>query len=312
MKQRVSSSVEIESWFPNLFIPGAMKAGTTTLRYCLNQHPDIFMAADKEPNFFSNDRTFRLLNEYYRPLFEKGTGIRYRGEASVPYIKSAKAVQRIREWVPDPKFIFILRNPVDRAVSQYYFWKGRGFEQREFKEAFQASLPLFSEDDHSLPDYYVEGCYGRWLKQYLDTFGWKSVHIITTEALNSHPTAVINSCFTFLQLPPLPDLDVPVLNRTVLLKTPGIYKNTLQLMSSKSDGRLKTWYRKILSDRSRIAIRRRMVRILESGKEKLLPHRTPAPVGDELRSWVADFYREDVQLLENITGRRYPEWKDFY
>lgn len=269
------------------------------------------MAKDKEPNFFNNDRTFLLLGEYYRPLFEKGIGYPYRGEASGAYMSSAKAIERIKKWTHAPVFIFILRNPVDRAISHYYYQQGRGLEQREFSISFQESIDILPDEDTFSPAYYAEGCYGRWLQNYFDTFGEKNIHIITTEALKNQPQEVVNSCFSFLKVSPLPGLVIPVLNQTTVLKNPRVYKNTIELLSDKRSGMLKSWYQKTFSDRSRITIRRGLMRLLEFSKDNLLASQKPTVVDEATRAWVADFYREDVQHLKKLTNHSFYAWKEF-
>lgn len=311
MNQNQSVSSDIKAWFPNLFIPGAMKAGTTTLYYCLNQHPDIYMAQDKEPSFFTNDRTFDLLHEYYQPLFKKGIGCRYRGEASVTYMGSIKAVQRIKELAYNPRFIFILRNPVNRAISHYNFYQGRGFENRDFRQAFCGSLRVPYDEDHISPAYYTRGCYTQWIEIYQQTFGKKSIHLITTEALQKQPQQTINSCFSFLGLSQLSAINIPLLNQSTFLKEPGIYKHAIDLMSERNNSVLKRWYQKAFSDRSRIVIRRQALRLVESAKSRLLSVRQPDSIDEDTRQWVASYYREDVKWLKKLTGYGFSEWSEF-
>ena len=226
-------------------------------------------------------------------------------------MSSIKAVERIKEGVRDPKFIFILRNPVDRAISHYQYWKGRGFEGRNFEAAFQKSLTVLSEEDTNSATYYVGGCYGRWLQRYYDTFGQESIHIITTEALRTEPQTVINSCFAFLKVSPIPNVEVPVLNQTVLLKNPVFYRNTMDLMSDKHNNVFKRLYQKAFSDRSRIAIRRSLVHLLEFSKKHMLAYHSPAPLDDTIRNWVAKHYREDIESLKKLTNLSFTEWSEF-
>ncbi|WKN41473.1 sulfotransferase family protein [Tunicatimonas pelagia] len=304
------SSSQIQDWFPNLFIPGAGRSGTTTLHYCLNQHPEIYMAQDKEPHFFSNDRTFQLLHEYYEPLFRKGIGCRYRGEASVAYMSSTKAIKRIAVWTQYPKFIFILRNPIDRAISHYCYRVGQGFENKSFKEAFSSSSTIQNKENiHA--SYCTEGYYGQWLERYYHAFGKDAIHVITTEELSRHPEEAIASCFLFLGLPSLVDVVIPKLNPSIQLKKPQLYKNIVEMMSEKSESWWKKKYQELVPSRSRITIRRSVVRLLEYSKNKMFATKEPPLFDEETREWIANYYHSDVSNLKKATGRQFNEWKEF-
>ena len=180
---------------PNLFIPGAGKSATSSLHEYLGQHPQIFMSKEKEPHFFSNDRNFQgdLSDklQLYARLFENGKACKYRGESSTGYMVFPSVVERIKKTIPDPYFIFVLRNPIDRAYSHYWWLRGRGYETRTFKDAVLA-------DKHDMPHpengirgvgwyryYYAFGRYGTYLKTFTDVFGYGKIYIITTEDLKS-------------------------------------------------------------------------------------------------------------------------------
>lgn len=114
---------------PNFLIVGAQKAGTTSLHYYLKQHPQIYMRPRKEPHFFEG-----MHWDFYRPgrimlavtdladyqaLFEGVTDEKAIGEASASYLYSPKAPTLIKRSIPDARLIAILRNPPDRAYSNF-------------------------------------------------------------------------------------------------------------------------------------------------------------------------------------------------
>ena len=136
---------------PNLFIVGAAKAGTSALHAILSEHPNIFMSPVKEPNYFSSDllvdnfnseqkkkfknEKIQFLNngavrpchqlyvrnktDYLRLFKDADSKVKYCGEASVSYLFSKIAAQKIKEFNPVSKIIIILRNPVERAFSHF-------------------------------------------------------------------------------------------------------------------------------------------------------------------------------------------------
>ena len=120
---------------PNFLIIGAVKAGTTSLHDWLSQHPQIYMSSIKELNFFAfegdNLEVFKgkFNKEYlagfettlqgYRKHFQGVTNEIAIGESSPTYLYHPKAPERIQHYIPDVKLIAILRNPVERAYSNY-------------------------------------------------------------------------------------------------------------------------------------------------------------------------------------------------
>ena len=129
---------------PNFFIVGAPKAGTTSLYKYLESHPDIFMSALKETNYFS----FTEIEEqklYYREkgvsdwnsylsLFENASGKKAIGEASVSYLFYPKTARAIKEKFSDARIIIMLRNPAERALSHYFMDYKMGYVKRKFSE----------------------------------------------------------------------------------------------------------------------------------------------------------------------------------
>lgn len=106
---------------PNFFIVGAPKCGTTSLASWLSQHPDVFIPAEKELNFFNDDHRYptRLTPQQYGRLFSSANA-KAIGEASVWYLYSRTAVRNILAYQPDARFIVCLRNPVEMAFSLHH------------------------------------------------------------------------------------------------------------------------------------------------------------------------------------------------
>ena len=138
---------------PNFLIIGSAKAGTTSLHYYLNQHPEIYMTAVKEPRFFALEgknlnfsgpdkdiinSTSVTTYEEYIALFEEVSSEKAIGETSPLYLYSEKAIQRIHHYLPDVKLIVILRNPIDRAFSCYTHLLREGYESLSFADSLKA------------------------------------------------------------------------------------------------------------------------------------------------------------------------------
>lgn len=118
---------------PNLYLLGAPKTGTTSLHAYLATHPNIFMSTPKEPHFWDDDfvganlsshTNISTIDEYLDLFKDANDNHLYRGEATVTYLYSERAVRRIYEHCPDAMFIVMLRDPVELAYSwhsmEYY------------------------------------------------------------------------------------------------------------------------------------------------------------------------------------------------
>lgn len=181
---------------PNLFIVGAMKAGTTALHGYLDCHPDIFMSDPKEPGFFADPAPDAAARAAYLSLFARGAGQRWRGEASTRYTKGqggADVAGRIAEVAPEARILYMVRDPVTRTVSQYLFNRRIHAERRPLCQAVR-------ED----PRYRQIGDYTGQITPYLSLFGADRVRILSAERLETDPQAVLDGLFCWLGLPSVP------------------------------------------------------------------------------------------------------------
>jgi hypothetical protein len=121
---------------PNFLIAGTMKGGTTSLWYGLRQHPDVFMPEEKELNFFkSSAGNYQNGIEWYKQKFEGHDGESAVGEASPRYMAFEEVPRRVHEMNPNMRFIFVLRDHVDRAYSHYWHMLRQANETLSFEEA---------------------------------------------------------------------------------------------------------------------------------------------------------------------------------
>ena len=119
---------------PNLIIIGAMKCGTSALHQYLDQHPDIAMSKEKELDFFIEDRNWRKGLDWYRSMFPDSGVVR--GEASPDYTHYPAipgVPERMHTVVPGAKLIYMVRDPVERMLSQYMHNRWTGIETRLWK-----------------------------------------------------------------------------------------------------------------------------------------------------------------------------------
>ena len=111
---------------PDLLVLGTQKGGTSSLRRLLLDHPQLFMAATKEVHFFSKNWD-RSIDWYARHFSNAPEGV-YCGESTPFYLFHQEAPQRIHNLIPQVKLIVLLRDPVERALSQYFHSVRLGLE----------------------------------------------------------------------------------------------------------------------------------------------------------------------------------------
>jgi hypothetical protein len=184
---------------PTFFIIGAPKAGTTSLHYYLDQHPEIHMSATKEPHFFIErddvpnyvaHHVTRLVD--YERLFASAAAVR--GEASPSYAEYPRyrgAPERISALVPDAKFIYIVRDPIDRTISHYMHNVAVDGERR----ALPAALGDLS--DPKSP-YICASLYASQLERYLRYFSMERILVIDQVDLLEDRGKALREIFRFL------------------------------------------------------------------------------------------------------------------
>jgi Sulfotransferase family len=193
-----------EAW-PNLFVVGVGRAGTTSLAHYLGGHRDIFMSPVKEPHFFSRARpgpTVVKDEGSYLRLFSGATHERWRGEASVSYFWDEGSAAAIRARSPDARIVIVLREPVARAHSSY--WRAvRYGETRTFLEAVRAELsaPLPRNGDVAHPGYVAPGFYADPVERYERTFPG-GVRVLFFEEVVADPRRELRHLLEFLEVDP--------------------------------------------------------------------------------------------------------------
>jgi len=285
---------------PTFLIVGAEKCGTTALQVQLSQHPQVFMSNPKEPSYFLSfdplyvsQKMGGLTHEYvhtaaeYEALFDGSEDKLARGEASPCYLYSEVAPGKIRELLPDAKILIILREPADRAYSQFVFNQQRGWEPRDrsFREALDREQQRVAENEMWAFHYTRRGRYYAQVKRYLDLFGSDQVRVWLYDDLNADPQKVLGEIHDFLGV------------ERVALADPGKRENVtglprsalLQQLTQRPNG-LKSLAKKLIPERGRKAVMRRL-RAWNSVK--------PPPDYDQLAQLLLRF-EDDIEQLAGL------------
>jgi hypothetical protein len=184
---------------PNFLIIGAMRSGTSSLAYYLRDHPQVFMARNKELHFFT-DRFDNGL-DWYRYQFGGGDGHAVVGEATPTYMYDPVAVERMAAVLPVAKLVAVLRNPVDRAYSHYWHQVEKGRETASFAEAVAAEPDRIAGREgweRRAWAYVDKGRYRRQLDCVCSFYPRDAIHVILFEDLRDRPDATFASVCEFL------------------------------------------------------------------------------------------------------------------
>lgn len=290
---------------PNFIVIGAAKAGTTALYWYLAEHPQVFMSPLKETNYFAYgvDESGELLYgdpehhkfpvrslSAYEELFDGTDDEVAVGEASPIYIECPQAAGRIADTIPHARIVVGLRNPVDRAYSDYQmFLRSRG-------RKLDPDVDLQTDAEWAKPDSHWMriGRYHEMLTPYFDVFPADHIHAYVFEDMRAHSLAVVREVYEFLGVDPgfHPDLDTPH-NVGGVPGRMGVEK----LLTNK---KIRALVEPIVPD-SFVNLARRL-RTSNLQKAPSLP--------EDMRRQMTEAFREDIAATEQLLGLELGRWLD--
>ncbi len=198
---------------PTFLIAGAPRSGTTWLYHLLDRHPDVYMAKPvrPEPKFFLVDELYaRGLRHYMDTWFAGAEAYVAAGEKSTNYLESAAAAARIHRDLPNVKLVFILREPAQRAYSNWAWSRMNRMETADF----QTALAREEERERTVPPhlryarphaYFSRGLYAAMLRPYFDLFARDQILCLKFEDIIVTPGDLASRLHTFIGVTPRPD-----------------------------------------------------------------------------------------------------------
>jgi hypothetical protein len=265
----------------DFLIVGAAKSATTWLQRCLQADPAVYMP-DPELHYFS--REYHRGADWYLSQFTPGGGARMIGEKSNSYLDTPAAIDRIARDVPHAKFIAQLRNPVDRAYSDYCMFYRRG---QVGKDIGRYLNPRSADETRILP----AGLYSQQLAAFYRRFPSERMLITFYENISSEPAAQLEKVRHHLGLPPVAGegfVQAKVKDKTAPMVSPALRRIL---------GPIKP----LIAPFRKTASFRRMHAALSSEVQY-------APFTDELRQRLTDYYAADVEILGGMIGRDLHGW----
>lgn len=289
---------------PNFICPGAQKCGTTTLQRVLNQHPDIYLSPTKELRFFV-DGHYSSREGRYERFFREWSGQLVVGDITPEYLFEKNAPKRIYDMLgPDVKFIIMLRNPADRAFSQYRMHERSGSEKRTFPAIVREEIEKLekSPDDMRYPGYVARGLYARQIQRYREIFPADQIKIVVLEELIAQPDMYYRDILRFLGV----DADVQLKydltsNADFIPSHKRLYAISLAMVS-----KTMRFLSRFMTEARRKKTRKALGKLI-IGHGNYIP--VKQKIDPESKRILMDFYQKDIEALETLAGRDFDLWK---
>ncbi len=274
---------------PNLIVIGAQKCGTSSLHRYLDLHPQVAMSRPKELNYFVATINWPKGVDWYARHFRADAPVR--GEASVNYTNlpwSEGAAERMHDLVPEARLIYMVRDPIERLVSQYIQLVAMGFERRPISEAVS--------EEGGNRGLVARSLYATQLEPFLRLFGRERIHVEAQEDLLYDRAATMRRVFAFAGVDP--DFSAPGFERMWEVSAGKDRKYRAALRISRRLGRHR-WAR--LPTPLRWAVERTAYRPLRGGIER-------PSLGDGVRERLVERFAPEAARLREIAAHDFPGW----
>ena len=268
------------------FVVGPPRTGTSWLHEVLRRHTNL-PAPTKETRFF--DLHFQRGVKWYRAHFPKLHPDRLSGEIAPTYFASLDARRRIAETVPAAKLIFVFRNPVQRVVSLYRVKRAYGLLPYSFEEALERD-----------PELLESGRYATNLREWQLAFPNNQLLVTIYDDLQRDPQAFIDNISDFLEIPKiqLAPSQLRSVHSSDALTEPRWY------LATRSATVLADWCKARRLDNVVATVRRSSLMKLFLGGGDSFPK-----IHSQTLHHVEEILRPEVEMLEEMVGRRFPAWK---
>ena len=298
---------------PDFLIAGVPKAGTTALHAALVRHPDLYLPSVKEPKFFLSDgpppttggpgdvQTYQehvWRQSEYEALFDPAPPGARLGEATPFYLYARDAHERIKSLVPSARLIVLLRDPVDRAHSNWtHLWNAGLEPEADFLTACRAEPARKAAGWADFWHYVSLGKYGEQVRHLYEHFPREQVLLLRYKELKDAPAATLDRVCAFLGV------------RTgVITSVPRENVNRHVVEDNDVNRVLRALLRAGGSFGHRFPV---PLRLVARGPLLTLLHRktgTRPVTTPEERAALLPLFADDIALLQDVTGENYDDW----
>ncbi|MDH3663288.1 MAG: hypothetical protein OEU92_25255 [Alphaproteobacteria bacterium] len=289
--------------FPDFYILGAPKAGTSSLAQYLDEHPGIFISKPKEPRYFADDFADRPITDEraYLDLFEQAGDGAILGEATTDYLVSEVAVDRILAVRPDARFVVMLRNPIQMVPAMHAQERKNGYETiADPAKAIEAigrrkagrEIPALCNEPKRL--FYDDRCrLGAQIKRLKDKVAADRLHVIFMEDFAADTEGVYRETQAFIGIDSYQPRDFPIVNQRHHIKHPAMIQLWRLGKTAKDRLGLKTNFG-----------------LLSKIQAFGLSSEANAPSDDHqaFQRMLRDAFEADIALLADLTDRDLGHW----
>jgi hypothetical protein len=298
---------------PDFLILGAPKAGTTALHAALTRHPDVFMSSPKEPKYWMCDDAppphFRGPGDQhsqqewvwrkadYERLFEPAPATSVRGESTPFYLWHRAAQRRISEQLPDARLIAVVRDPIDRAYSNWMHLWSDGLEPvADFEQAFALEHERIAKGWAPFWRYAQLGRYGEQLAHLFSYVDRERVLVLRYRTIVDDPQGAVDRACEFLGIAPGLIETIPHDNSRSFVE-PGPRSAVMGRVL-----RAGAWAGQFAPPqvwrRASAPLIRRM-----SGGDAVRPK-----LSTQARARLLPYFADDIALLARLTGESFDDW----
>ena len=279
--------------FVDFMILGAMKSGTTTLAKILSMHPDVCFCQIKEPHYFSKSPDWQKYIEDYKALYNPKSN-QICGEASVSYtaypLNNKNIWQSLYSFNPKLKFIYIMREPIDRIVSHYVHNYLRGFTKEPFEK-----VVLHQSNYININRYFTQ------IRPYIELFGQGQVLLLTFEEFISNKKVTLNKVANFLGIDGSKFIEFETVHANKSLGGP--------IKNFKAENILQNQLFQTIKSLIPNIMQKKIDDIVNSIYQVNLDSKPN--VSQEMKKVIYDLLILDIREIENLMGREIIEWNIF-
>ena len=302
---------------PDFLIAGVPKAGTTALHAALVRHPELFLSRVKEPKFFLTDGPppttggpgdVQTYQEHvwrqadYEALFDAAPAGARLGEATPFYLYDLAAHDRIKSLLPGVRLIVLLRDPVDRAHSNWtHLWNAGLEPEADFLAACHAEPDRIAAGWAPFWHYTRLGRYGEQLEHLFQVFPRERVLLLRYKQLKDDPAATLDRVCAFLGVTGGVLTEIPKENVNRHVVEDDAVNRVLRALLRAGGG---------FGHRFPVPLRRAArgpLLTLLHRKTGARPVTTPAE-----RAALLPHFADDIDLLERVTGETYDDWRSVH
>jgi hypothetical protein len=290
----------------DFFIIGAQKSGTTSLYDHLAQHPQIFLPQVKETRFFHERAVYERGPSWLAPLYRSAPEAALLGGADVHTLFFPEAAWRLHDHNPRMKLLAVLRNPVDRAYSAYWYNRLNGWEScRTFEEALalESQRSRGSYTERAVLTILGHGHYAEQLQRFYSLFGASNLLVLLTEDLApDHVRDTLSRTMRWLGVDP----NAIQMNPSRRLNVAGTPRSRgLQRILMSYD----TWYRRVLrsimTPSARFKLQQFVVEPLNTRNVKSFKYPEMNP---QTRNKLLKYYAPLNKILSDLIARDLTHW----